>query len=73
MFYIRQVIMALISRLVTDHTHSLMSMQYSATPLLQTSWDHPDYRGIRISEASSVFPVGVAMHTRAVERYEGAF
>ena len=28
-----------------------------------------EYRGIRISEDSDVFPVGVAMCTRAVERY----
>jgi len=32
-----------------------------------------DYRGVRISEVSGIFPVGVAMHTRAVECYEGAF
>ena len=32
-----------------------------------------DYRGIRISEASSIIPVGVAMHTRAVECYEDTF
>ena len=33
----------------------------------------PDYRGVRILEASGIFPVGVAMHTHAVECYEGAF
>ena len=32
-----------------------------------------DYRGICISEASGIFPVGAAMDTRAVECYEGAF
>ena len=32
-----------------------------------------NYRGVRISEASGEFLVGVAMRTRAVERYEGAF
>ena len=33
----------------------------------------PDYRGVHILEASGIFPVGVAMHTRAVECYEGVF
>ena len=33
----------------------------------------PDYRGVRISEASGIVPVGVAMHTHAVESYKGAF
>ena len=33
----------------------------------------PDYRDARISEASGVFLVGVAMYTRAVECYEGTF
>ena len=32
-----------------------------------------DYRGVRILEAFGVFPVGVAMHTHAVECNEGAF
>ena len=32
-----------------------------------------DYRSIRISEASGIFPVGVAIHTCAVEYNEGAF
>ena len=30
-------------------------------------------RGVPTSEVSGIFPVGVAMRTRAVERYEGAF
>ena len=33
----------------------------------------PDYRGVRISEVSGIFSVGVAMHTSVVECYEGAF
>ena len=32
-----------------------------------------DYRGVCISEASGIVPVGVAMHTHAVESYKGAF
>ena len=31
-----------------------------------------DYRGVCISENSGIFLVGVAMHTHAVEYYEGA-
>ena len=33
----------------------------------------PDYRGVHILEASGIFPVGVAIHTRGVECYEGVF
>lgn len=30
----------------------------------------PYYRDVHTSEASGVFPVGVALHTRDVERYK---
>ena len=43
---IRQVIMALISRLVTDHTHSLTSMQYLYCKHHGTTTACPDYRGV---------------------------
>ena len=32
-----------------------------------------DYKGVRILEASGIFPVGMAMHNHAVEHYEGVF
>ena len=32
-----------------------------------------EYRGLRISEASGIFLIGVAMCTRAVERYKAVF
>ena len=33
----------------------------------------PKYRGVHIFDASSIFLVGMAMHTCAVEHYESAF
>ena len=43
---------------------------------MQTPWDYrlcPEYGGVCTSQASAKFPVGVAMHTHAVECYEAAF
>ena len=33
----------------------------------------PEYRGVCTSEAFSIFPVPVAMYTRAVQHYEPTF
>lgn len=49
---------------------------YSGTPLMRTTeeqslYTYPEYRGVRILEASSVFSVGAAMRTRAVGRVPG--
>ena len=61
----------------TCEEHYIIKIQITVEPLYcghhGTTAVCLDYRGIRISEASSIIPVGVVMHTRAVECYEDAF
>ena len=43
------------------------------TDTVGTTSNCPYYRGVPTSEVSSIFPVGVAIRTHAVEHFEGAF
>ena len=47
---------------------------YSGTSIMRTPLVPSKLsRGVPTSEVSGIFPVGVAMRTRAVERYESLF
>ena len=43
------------------------------TDTVGTTSNCPYYRGVPTLEVSGIFPVGVAMHTRLVEHFEGTF
>ena len=59
-----------IYQILFSHQLTMRKQLYPCSIILYrygTTTACPDYRGVRISEASGVFPVGVAMHSRAVE------
>ena len=52
-------------------THAVHILQWKPSNVDTIGTPCPEYRGICVLEASGIFPVGLTMHTCAVECYEG--